>query len=145
MHPYPHHYRVTATATPQGEVATGSGTLPGVAVTSPPEFDGPEGYWSPETLLAAAVADCLVLTFRAVARASKFEWRSLQCETEAVLERVGGNSQFTRFVTRARLEVPAGSDEARARQLLEKAERGCLVANSLNGARELVAEIVVGP
>jgi len=141
MHPYPHHYRVTATATAQGEVATGSGSLPPLAVTSPPEFDGPEGHWSPETLLAAAVADCLVLTFRAIARASKFEWLSLTCETEAVLERVGGNSQFTRYVTRARLEVPAGTDEARARQLLEKAERGCLVANSLNGARELVAEI----
>ena len=142
MHPYPHHYRVTAAATPQGEVATSAGNLASLAFTSPPQFDGPEGYWSPETLLAAAVADCLVLTFRAVARASKLEWRSLHCETEAVLERVGGNSQFTRFITRARLELPAGADEARARQLLEKAERGCLVANSLNGARELVAEIV---
>jgi organic hydroperoxide reductase OsmC/OhrA len=143
MHPYPHHYRVTATATAQGEVATGSGSLPPLAVMSPPEFDGPEGFWSPETLLAAAVSDCLVLTFRAIARASKFEWRALHCETEAVLERVGGNSQFTRFISRVRLEVPAGTDEARARQLLEKAERGCLVANSLNGARELVAEIVI--
>lgn len=142
MHPYPHHYHVTATAAAQGEVATTSGTLPAIAVTSPPQFDGPEGHWSPETLLAAAVADCFILTFRAIARASKFEWTSLAAETEAVLERVGPNSQFTRFITRARLVVPAGADAERARALLEKAERGCLVANSLTGARELVAEVV---
>ena len=143
MHPYPHHYKVSATASTQGDLATSAASAPPLAVNPPPEFDGPEGYWSPETLLTAAVADCLILTFRAIARASKFEWRSLTCETEAVLERVAGNSQFTRFISRARLEVPAGSDEARAHQLLEKAERGCLVANSLSGTRELVVEIVV--
>jgi organic hydroperoxide reductase OsmC/OhrA len=35
-----------------------------------------------------------------------------------------------------------GTDAARARTLLEKSEHGCLVANSLTGKRELVAEII---
>jgi len=143
MHPYPHTYRATASAAATGMVNVGSPGLPDLPSAPPPEFDGPGGVWSPETLLCAAISDCFVLTFRAIARASKFEWQALQCETEAVLERVGGNSQFTRFISRVRLEVPAGTDEARARQLLEKAERGCLVANSLNGARELVADVVI--
>ena len=57
-----------------------------------------------------------------------------------MVARIG--ARFTRFVTRATLRVPAGSDAAKARLLMDKAEHGCLIANSLNGSRELVAEVV---
>ena len=100
--------------------------------------------WSPETLLCAAVADCFILTFRAVARASKFEWTGLSCAVEGKLERADGPTRFTGFVTRATLHVPAGTDEAKAKLLLEKAEHSCLITNSLNGTRELVTEVIVG-
>jgi organic hydroperoxide reductase OsmC/OhrA len=52
---------------------------------------------------------------------------------ESVLERIDGGSQFARYTTRATLTVPSGADEATARKLLEKAENGCLIANSLRG------------
>jgi organic hydroperoxide reductase OsmC/OhrA len=60
---------------------------------------------------------------------------------EGVLERIDGVSQFARYTTRAVLTVPNGADEALARKLLEKAEHGCLIANSLRGARALQVEI----
>jgi hypothetical protein len=41
-----------------------------------------------------------------------------------------------------RLEVPAGSDPERARRLLEKAERACLVGNSLRFSPLLESEVV---
>ena len=93
-------------------------------------------------MLCAALADCFVLTFRAISRASKFEWINLDCEVEGTLERSDGASRFTRYVTRASLRVPAGTDAAKARQLLEKAEHACLVSNSVNGARELQTEVI---
>ena len=62
---------------------------------------------------------------------------------EGVLERVTQSSQFTRFTTFATLTVPAGADAAKARALLERAEHGCLVANSLRGARTLEPQIIV--
>jgi organic hydroperoxide reductase OsmC/OhrA len=93
-------------------------------------------------MLCAALADCFVLTFRAIARASKLDWIDLDCNVEGTLERSGGVSRFTRYVTRASLRVPAGTDAARAKLLLEKAEHGCLVANSVNGTRELQAEVI---
>jgi organic hydroperoxide reductase OsmC/OhrA len=137
VHPYPHIYEATAHATGSNPVAVESPGLPSLATTPPPQFDGPEGFWSPETLLAASVADCFILTFRAVARGSKFEWSHLECRVEAVLERVDGLSRFTRFITHATLSVPSGSDAEKAKLLLEKAEHGCLIANSLSGVREL--------
>jgi organic hydroperoxide reductase OsmC/OhrA len=78
MHPYPHRYRVTASAESAGRVTVGSPGLSSLETAPPPEFGGPDGLWSPETLLCAAVADCFILTFRAVARAARFEWQELR-------------------------------------------------------------------
>lgn len=142
MHPYPHHYRASAHGAPTGIVEARSPSLPTLETTPPPEFGGPEGHWSPETLLCAAVADCFILTFRAVSRAARIDWSQLDCHVEGVLERVDGMSQFTRFVTRVELVVAPGVDETQARAALEKAEHGCLVANSLKGERTLEARIV---
>jgi len=142
MHPYPHTYSASATAQNAGLVTVNSSQLLSLETAAPPEFDGPGGVWSPETLLCASVADCCILTFRALARAARFTWLQLECRTEGVLERVGPTSQFTRFTTFAKLTVPAGSDVAKARELLERAEHGCLISNSLRGSRTLEAQVV---
>jgi organic hydroperoxide reductase OsmC/OhrA len=144
MHPYPHVYKVTAGAGSEGDVTVSSPGLADLPSMAPPEFGGPPGYWSPETMLAAAVADCFVLSFRAVARAGKLEWKSVSAEVDAILDRVEGVAHFTRFTTRARLVIPAGGDAARARSLLEKAEKVCLVSNSLKGERDIECEVVEG-
>ena len=137
MHPYPHTYVVNASARATGEVTVSSEGLPDIAAAAPAQFDGPGDRWSPETLLCAAVANCLILTFRAIARASKLEWTALECRTEATLENVEGVAQFTSFATHGTLRIAAGVDPARARALLQKAEDRCLIANSLKGARHL--------
>ena len=129
-------------ATPDGEVRLGGDGLPDLVSMPPPEFDGPGGYWSPETLLVAAVADCFTLSFRSIARASRLEWSELTAEVNGVLERSDGVARFTRFDTHAELVVPAGTDPARARTLLEKAEKICLISNSLSAARHLECEVI---
>lgn len=131
MHPYPHLYTATAGGRPEGNVALTSPGLPEIASAPPPEFDGPGAVWSPETLLCVSLADCFVLSFRAIARASKCEWSDLTCRVEGVLERVDGVARFTRYTTFASLTVPSESDTAKARKLLEKAEHLCLISNSL--------------
>ena len=141
MHPYPHMYIASATGDPSGLVAVTSAQLPRLETAAPPQFDGPGGLWSPETLLCAALADCFILTFRAVSHAAQLKWLRLECRVEAVLERVERTSQFTRFTTFAKLLVPPGIDIGAARKLLEQAEHGCLIANSLRGSRTLEAQV----
>jgi peroxiredoxin-like protein len=143
MHPYPHVYTAAAGGRPEGTVALTSAVLPEIVSAPPPEFDGPGGLWSPETLLCASLADCFVLSFRAIARASKLEWSELSCRVEGVLERVDGVTQFTKFTTFASLVVPAGSAAETARRLLDKAEHVCLISNSVRGERTLLAEVVI--
>jgi organic hydroperoxide reductase OsmC/OhrA len=141
LHPYPHVYRVSAAGTATGHVSVSSPQIPDLQTAPPPEFDGPGGVWSPESLLCAAVADCFILTFRGVSRAARLEWVKLECRVEGTLERVEGGSQFTRFVTFATLTIAEGTDAVKARALLERAEHSCLVSNSLRGSRSLEAEV----
>jgi peroxiredoxin-like protein len=141
MQAYPHRYAVSAAAEAEGTVHIDSAGLPPLATAAPPQYGGPGGQWSPETLLVAAAADCFVLTFRAVAAASKIAWLSLDCNAEGVLDRADGTVRFTELHLRARLALPAGGDAARARRLLEKAEAACLVSNSLRLRPTLVAEV----
>lgn len=142
MHPYPHIYVASASAECTGLVAVSSPELPGLYTGAPPQFDGPGDVWSPETLLCAPIADCFILTFRAATRAARFKWLRLECRVEGVLERVGQVSQFTHYRTFAMLTVPSGIDTAQARELLERAEHGCLISNSLRGTRVLNAQII---
>jgi organic hydroperoxide reductase OsmC/OhrA len=140
MQPLPHHYVVAATGDARSLRVSAHG-LPDLASAAPAEFDGPGDQWSPESLLCAAVASCFVLTFRAVARASRLEWRNLECNVEGLLERIDGVMQFTRLITWATLTVDSTQNPDLCRRALEKAEHGCLVANSLTAQRELRAEI----
>ena len=144
MHSYPHLYTVHARAQATGDVDLDAERLPTLKTAPPVEFDGPGDRWSPETLLCAAVADCFVLSFRAVARASKLDWQAVEASVEGKLDRVEGKSRFTEIVVRATLRVPAGTDHQRAEKLMEKAEQVCLISNSLLAERRLEPTVVAG-
>ena len=140
---YPHYYPATATASADGSVTVTSPGLIELDTAPPAEFGGPGDLWSPETLLVASVANCFILTFRAVARASKLEWQALKCDVSGVLERVDKVTRFTAFEVRAVLDVPEGANEAKALRLLEKAEQVCLITNSMTAEVRLEAELRV--
>ena len=119
MQPLPHQYRVKGAGRITGEVELTAERLTMLQSASPAEFDGPGDRWSPETLLVGAVADCFILTFRAIAKASRLSWISLDCDVTGTLDRGDRVTQFTRFDVTAHLVVPAGEDADRARQALE--------------------------
>jgi organic hydroperoxide reductase OsmC/OhrA len=143
MQELPHRYRAAAAAALEGHVELSSPGLVTLESASPAEYGGPGDKWSPETLLVAAVADCFVLTFRAIARASKFDWLSVECDVEGVLDREDKVTRFVSFRINAVLDVPAGADEARALRLLEKAEQNCLITRSLTATATLDADVRV--
>lgn len=143
MHPFPHVYTVSAEARPSRPVTLSAAGLATIESAGPLEFDGPGDRWSPETLLTAALVDCFVLSFQAVATASRFEWLRLECRAEGTLDRIDRVTQFTAFRVTAVLHVPFGSDIERARHLLAKSEQVCLISNSLKAAKHLELEIRV--
>ena len=119
MQALPHRYHVTAKGAATGRVALEHAGVPPIESAPPVEFGGPGDAWSPEGLLVAEV------------------------EVEGELDRRDGVTAFVGFNLQARLGVDGQVDEAAARAALERAERGCLVSNSLKAPVHLTAEVAV--
>ena len=143
MQDLPHHYVVSAHVDGASNVTVSSNNLPDIETAGPPEFGGPGDVWSPETLLVAAVANCFILSFRAIARKAKLDWQTLECMAEGTLDKVDKFTQFTGFKVSATLTIPRESDEKKAGVLLEKAEKYCLITNSMKAESHLDAKVVV--
>ena len=143
MEAFPHRYRVRGAGQIAGDIELTGDRLPTLPSASPVQFDGPGDRWSPETLLVGAVADCFLLTFRSIARASNLSWTSIDCDVVGTLDQIDRVTQFTHFDLRARLALPQGGDPSQSRRVLEKAERNCLIANSLKASVDLECSIDV--
>ena len=140
MQKFPHYYHARVHGEPTGSISTHSEGLTTFDIAAPIQFDGPGDKWSPEDLLIASVAGCLILTFRAIANASKFEWTELSCEAKGTLEMVDRKTQFTEIFIHATLKT-SSDDEEKALKLLEKAENNCLITNSLTAHIHLESDI----
>ena len=142
MQDFPHHYRCIATANAdQSRVRVASQGLEDLTTDVPREFGGPGDQWSPEALLIAAVADCFVLTFRAMAGPCQITWHALDCDATGTLERVDRSTQFTHIALSVRISVPEELEEEKVLRVLKKAEDTCLITNSLNATVTLNVDI----
>ena len=144
MQRLPHEYSATATSTVETTVTTTIPRQPEMIVAPPEGFGGPGDVHSPEDLQVAAIASCFILSFKAVAHASKLEWESLTARTTGVLDMVDRTVQFTDFTTSATLVIPPGTSREKAERLLVKAEQTCFITNSLKGDSHLEINIEGG-
>lgn len=141
MQKLPHHYDACALSEPGEAITVSSPGLDALTTETPPEFGGPEGMWSPETLMMGAVANCFILTWRAIAAHNGVEWIDLRVDVTGELDRIERVTRFTKVIQKANLVVPTGADRAKIEELLAKTETSCLVANSMNAEFVLETEI----
>lgn len=116
--------------------------LPAMTISSPPEFSGEPGLWTPEHLLAGATASCMMASFIAIAEYSKLQVVSFKMNVAAKLEKVPGEGyRFTEITLAPEIGV-AAEDVEKAQKVLAKAERGCFVSNALRAAVKVEARFV---
>jgi peroxiredoxin-like protein len=141
MKPFPHRYTARIAGGAGAYATLSSPGVPDLRTAAPLDFDGPGDAWSPEQLLLAAVQACFLLTFRAVAAASRLEVAGIAVEAEGIVDRIDGRVCFSEIVLRPRVALAAGVDWIRVQRVLEKAERSCLVSASLKTPVRLEPEI----
>lgn len=142
MQEFPHHYHVSAVTSGEYLTMSSSG-LDDLRIAGPAEFDGPGDSWSPENLMTGAIASCFILTFKAVARASKLDWIDIRCSVEAVLDRVDKVTRFTEATLSVTLTIDDPGKRDHAERIVRKSEENCLVTNSMTTQVTLVPEILV--
>src|ERR1700741_1026377 len=127
-----HEYRIEALgAGGRKGVVHAEGILPAISFSPPPEFQGEVGRWTPEHFLVAAVASCFISTFEGMAQTSRLEFESLRLAAEGVLSKKESGGGFPEFRLGPMFALRKEEDRDRAVRLLEKAEKSCLVARSL--------------
>jgi organic hydroperoxide reductase OsmC/OhrA len=115
-----------------------------LVVAPPPEFNGPEGFWTPEHLYVASVNACFMSTFLAIAQLSSLRFARFTCAARGKLERDEGRGyRVTEIVLRPKLVLSEARDRDRAVRILEKAERNCLISNSINTTVRIEPEIAL--
>ena len=102
-----------------------------LSVAVPPELRGRhEGIWSPEELLAAAVASCFAVTLEVVAEHLGVPLHDVDVRGATNVERSGGRYHVTHVDLTVTIETDPGFVD-RARDAAERTERLCLVTAAL--------------
>ncbi len=142
MDALPHRYTTIAKGASETSTVTVSAQgVPDISTDAPAEFGGPGNVWSPEGLLMAAVADCFILTFRAISAASKVAWHAIECQATGTLDRVERQTLFTAIELQVSVTAAADVNEGMLERLLHKAEEACLITNSLSAPITLSTSI----
>ncbi|MBZ9731030.1 OsmC family protein [Salegentibacter sp. JZCK2] len=115
-----------------------------IETATPPDFPkGTPNIWSPEHFLVAAVESCLMTTFLAIAENSKLDFISFKSKAIGKLDKVEGKFQMTEIVLKPVLEIADEKNAERAKRIIEKSEKACLISNSIKSKIILEPEIVI--
>ena len=140
---FPHFYETEVEWIQQKRGGLTAPGLPSLEVATPPEFQGHEGMWSPEHYFIASINACFVTTFLAISQMSKLEFVSFCAKAQGKLDKVeGGGLQMTEIILRPQLVIRYSRDLERAGRILEKAEKNCLISNSVKTQIKLQPELL---
>ncbi|MEI7905734.1 MAG: OsmC family protein [Bacteroidota bacterium] len=112
---------------------------PDVLVSSPPEFKGIPGVWTPEDLFVAALEICQMSTFLAFGIRKGIPLKSYKSSAEGLLENVDGKYRFTRITVKPEIVVEQSWTKEQVEELVHAAHENCLIGNSIS------AEVLVEP
>ena len=139
-----HTYTTAVEWTKERRAALSSRGLPTIEVATPPNFPGGhEGIWSPEHLYTAAAEVCLMTTFLSFAERANLDFLSYKSEADGILDKVEKSLLMTRIHIKPTITVANEADREEALKLIERAERYCLISNSVKSEVTIEAIVVV--
>ena len=116
---------------------------PDLDVSSPPEFKGEAGAWTPEDMFVASVNVCTMLSFVAFAQHKGLELLGYESDAEGTLESIDGKYRVTEVTLRPHVTVKAEEDFAHAQGVLEEAHANCFISNSITTAVKIFPQFRV--
>lgn len=114
----------------KGEISTESGALKAQPYGFNTRFEGKPGT-NPEELIGAAHAACFTMALSMMLGEAGLTADSLDTKAVVSLEKVDGGFAITGIELNLRGSVP-GADEAKFKEIAEKAKAGCPVSKALS-------------
>ena len=102
-----------------------------LVVSSPPEFRGEPGLWTPEELFLGAIDSCFMITFASMVEKHHLPVEGYFSEVSGVLESADGHYRFTSVTIRPTVIISERAAAEKTLQALEMAHRDCLISNSV--------------
>jgi organic hydroperoxide reductase OsmC/OhrA len=112
---------------------------PQIDVSSPPEFKGIPGVWTPEDMLVASVEMCQMTTFLAFGLRKGIPLKFYKSSAEGLLENVDGKYRFTKIIIKPIIVVETSWTKEQVKEIVHVAHDNCLIGNSIS------AEVIVEP
>jgi organic hydroperoxide reductase OsmC/OhrA len=116
---------------------------PELRVSSPPEFHGESGVWTPEDLYIGAINACTMATFLAYAEKKKLKILSYESKAVGILEFNDGKYWFTHVQVKPEIVVASLETAALAEQAIFDAHNNCFLSNSVKSIVTVDPEIRV--
>jgi len=134
-------YRTNIKLTGKGEGIVESGNKPSIGLSTPVEFGGNPGAWTPEDLLVASVNACLMTTFSYYAGKRGFKFVSYESSAEGIVELFEMQYLFSKITIKPKITVKSKGDIEVAKNLLKISKESCFVSNSVKAKVTLEPEV----
>jgi len=134
-------YRTSIKLSRRGEGIIKSGNKSSIELSTPVEFGGKKGVWTPEELLVASVNACIMTTFSYYAEKRGFKFVSYESSAEGIIELVEMQYIFSKITIKPKIIVESEKDIEVAENLLEISKKSCFISNSLKSKVILEPEV----
>ena len=123
----------------KGAISTGSGALKEYPYGFASRFEGKPGT-NPEELIGAAHAGCFTMALSKMLGDAGLKADRMETKADVTLEKVGEGFSITTVHLTLRAKVP-GTDQAKFKEIADKAKAGCPVSKVLNAQITLDATL----
>ena len=110
-----------------------AGDLSPLPCAIPHEFGGPGGGYSPEDLLALAVLNCMIATYKVYCVRAKVHFEEIVGKASLVVDMQEGKLAMPQIDVE--FQVTGASDPEQARKVLDQAIRDCAVSQAIKSQK----------
>jgi len=104
-----------------------------IEISTPPDFGGPSGYWSPEELFVSSIASCLMTSFLYFVLKNNVKLISYENKATGKVEKIEKKGYvFTDVEVEVAAKVDKNEDMDKIKTFLALAKKYCLISNSTN-------------
>ncbi|ARI75989.1 OsmC family protein [Halobacillus mangrovi] len=112
-------------------------------ISIPKEMDGPDIGTNPDEMLLGAAATCYIISLAAMIERAGLPLESMDMESEGIVDVTDGVFTYKKIIHKPQVSLKSEASEKdlrKLKQLVEKAEKSCMISKAIQGNVDLELE-----